>query len=166
MRRGARDFIQKPWENERLLSILRRKLNSIAPCKKRAPRGRESFCSMLKGDLSSLQIAPSMTSVLETISSYCTFDANFSSPESMVRERSCRSYHSCALSPKRSSWVPVNTGGLADGVFESELFGHVKGAFTDARTDRIGRFELADGGTIFLDEMEMCLCSSKPSCCE
>jgi len=49
--------------------------------------------------------------------------------------------------------VAVNTGGLAEGVFESELFGHVKGAFTDARSDRIGRFELADGGTIFLDEI-------------
>jgi DNA-binding NtrC family response regulator len=49
--------------------------------------------------------------------------------------------------------VAVNTGAIPDGVFESELFGHVKGAFTDARTDRIGRFELADGGTIFLDEI-------------
>src|SRR3712207_3548761 len=49
--------------------------------------------------------------------------------------------------------VTVNMGGLSDGVFVSELFGHVKGAFTDAKTDRVGRFELADGGTLFLDEI-------------
>jgi DNA-binding NtrC family response regulator len=59
-----------------------------------------------------------------------------------------------ALSARSSRpLVAVNTGAIPDGVFESELFGHVKGAFTDARTDRIGRFELADGGTIFLDEI-------------
>jgi DNA-binding NtrC family response regulator len=59
-----------------------------------------------------------------------------------------------ALSPRaQRPLVAVNTGGLSEGIFESELFGHVKGAFTDARTDRIGRFELADGGTIFLDEI-------------
>src|SRR5207244_9800111 len=59
-----------------------------------------------------------------------------------------------ALSARASrALVAVNTGALSEGVFESELFGHIKGAFTDARTDRIGRFELADGGTIFLDEI-------------
>src|SRR5213078_4849344 len=51
------------------------------------------------------------------------------------------------------SFIAVNMGGLSEGVFESELFGHVKGAFTDAKTDRVGRFELADGGTLFLDEI-------------
>ena len=63
-----------------------------------------------------------------------------------------RTIHVLSLRASRQL-VAVNTGGLAEGVFESELFGHVKGAFTDARTDRIGRFELADGGTIFLDEI-------------
>jgi len=59
-----------------------------------------------------------------------------------------------ALSNRASKpMVTVNVGGLAEGVFESEMFGHVKGAFTDAKTDRVGRFELADGGTLFLDEI-------------
>src|SRR5205814_4093397 len=59
-----------------------------------------------------------------------------------------------ALSERASKpMVTVNVGGLAEGVFESEMFGHVKGAFTDAKTDRVGRFDLADGGTLFLDEI-------------
>src|SRR5947209_4662713 len=59
-----------------------------------------------------------------------------------------------AISPRAPKpMVTVNAGGLSEGVFESELFGHVKGAFTDAKTDRVGRFELADGGTLFLDEI-------------
>jgi transcriptional regulator with AAA-type ATPase domain len=61
--------------------------------------------------------------------------------------------------------VTVNAGGLSEGVFESELFGHVKGAFTDAKTDRVGRFELADGGTLFLDEIANVPLNLQPSCC-
>jgi DNA-binding NtrC family response regulator len=68
------------------------------------------------------------------------------------KEIVARTIHALSLRASRPL-VAVNTGGLAEGVFESELFGHVKGAFTDARSDRIGRFELAEGGTIFLDEI-------------
>src|SRR5438045_67846 len=68
------------------------------------------------------------------------------------KEVVARTIHTLSLR-KDKPLITVNTGGLAEGVFESELFGHVKGAFTDARTDRIGRFELADHGTIFLDEI-------------
>ena len=72
----------------------------------------------------------------------------------------------CPLAPRNRPLVTVNTGGLSEGVFESELFGHVKGAFTDAKTDRVGRFELADGGTLFLDEIaNMPLRPCRPSCC-
>ena len=59
-----------------------------------------------------------------------------------------------AASPRSArAMVTINAGGVSEGVFESELFGHVKGAFTDAKQDRVGRFELADGGTLFLDEI-------------
>jgi transcriptional regulator with GAF, ATPase, and Fis domain len=65
----------------------------------------------------------------------------------------------------RARLVAVNTGALPEGLFESELFGHVKGAFTDARADRIGRFELADGGNIFLTKLATCRSVNRPSCC-
>ncbi|HEY6467971.1 MAG TPA: sigma-54 dependent transcriptional regulator, partial [Candidatus Acidoferrales bacterium] len=98
--------------------------------------------------------AISMQPVLESMARVGPSDANvlITGEHGSGKEVVAQTLH--ALSSRASrALVAVNTGALAEGVFESELFGHVKGAFTDARTDRIGRFELADGGTIFLDEI-------------
>src|SRR6476646_11187679 len=95
-----------------------------------------------------------MQPILELISRVGPSDANvlLSGEHGTGKEVAAHTLH--ALSARASRpLVAVNTGALPEGLFESELFGHVKGAFTDARMDRIGRFELADGGTIFLDEI-------------
>jgi len=95
-----------------------------------------------------------MQPVLRLISSVGPSDANvlITGEHGSGKEVAARTLH--ALSNRASRpLVAVNTGGLPEGIFESELFGHVKGAFTDAKTDRIGRFELAHGGTLFLDEI-------------
>src|ERR1700758_3775303 len=95
-----------------------------------------------------------MAPVLDTITRIAPSDANvlITGEHGSGKEVVARTIHTLSLR-KHKPLITVNTGGLAEGVFESELFGHVKGAFTDARTDRIGRFELADGGAIFLDEI-------------
>ena len=98
--------------------------------------------------------SPAMAPVLEAITRIAPSDANvlITGEHGTGKEVVAHTIHALSLRKQRAL-IRVNTGGLAEGVFESELFGHVKGAFTDARTDRIGRFELADGGTIFLDEI-------------
>jgi DNA-binding NtrC family response regulator len=95
-----------------------------------------------------------MVPVFETVTRIAPSDANvlITGEHGTGKEVLARTIHALSLRASRPL-IAVNTGGLAEGVFESELFGHVKGAFTDARSDRIGRFELAEGGTIFLDEI-------------
>ncbi len=154
MRRGARDFIAKPWENERLLAILRTQveLRRALQCAERL--AAENRLLHAQGRPEFIASAPSMQPVLDAIARVGPSDANvlITGEHGSGKEVVAQTLH--ALSPRSSRpLVAVNTGALAEGVFESELFGHVKGAFTDARTDRIGRFELADGGTIFLDEI-------------
>ncbi len=154
MRRGARDFIQKPWENERLLSIIRTQID-LANALKRGLR-LEAENSLLRTDSAPTLIAeaPAMQPVLQLIARVGPSDANvlITGEPGTGKEVVAKTLH--AISGRCSKpMVTVNAGGLAEGVFESELFGHVKGAFTDAKMDRVGRFELADTGTLFLDEI-------------
>jgi DNA-binding NtrC family response regulator len=154
MRRGARDFVQKPWENERLISILRTQVELHRALQQAARLEAENRLLRAEGRPEFIATAPAMQSVLETIARVGPSDANvlITGEHGTGKEVVAQTLH--ALSARASRpLVAVNTGAIPDGVFESELFGHVKGAFTDARMDRIGRFELADGGTVFLDEI-------------
>ncbi len=154
MRRGARDFVQKPWENERLLAILRTQVELHRSLQQAERLAAENRLLRAQGRPEFIATAPSMQTVLEAITRIGPSDANvlITGEHGSGKEVVAQTLH--ALSARASRpLVAVNTGALPDGIFESELFGHVKGAFTDARTDRIGRFELADGGTIFLDEI-------------
>jgi DNA-binding NtrC family response regulator len=154
IRRGARDFIQKPWENERLLSILRTQIELHRALQDAERLSAENRLLSAVGRPEFIATSSSMVPVLEAITRIAPSDANVlvTGEHGTGKEVVARTIH--ALSLRRDKpLIAVNTGGLAEGVFESELFGHVKGAFTDARADRIGRFELADHGTIFLDEI-------------
>jgi len=154
MRRGARDFIQKPWENARLLAVLRTQIELGNALRQSQRLEAENRLLRAEGLPKFIAHAESMQPVLRLISSVGPSDANVlvTGEHGSGKEVVARTLH--ALSNRSSRpLVAVNTGGLPEGIFESELFGHVKGAFTDAKTDRIGRFELAHGGTLFLDEI-------------
>src|SRR5437588_6913714 len=154
MRRGARDFIQKPWENERLLSILRTQVELNRALERAERLAAENRLLNVQGLPELIATSASMSPVLEAITRIAPSDANvlITGEHGTGKEVVARTIHALSLR-KHKALIAVNTGGLAEGVFESELFGHVRGAFTDARTDRIGRFELADLGTVFLDEI-------------
>jgi DNA-binding NtrC family response regulator len=154
MRRGARDYLQKPWDNARLVTTLRgqldlrRALRAANRLDAEAARTRASELPQIVARSRAMQqvmslvekVAPANASVLVT------------GEHGTGKEVVARAIH--AASERRGkAFVAVNAGGLSDGVLESELFGHVKGAFTDAKADRTGCFELADGGTLFLDEI-------------
>ena len=153
MRQGARDFVQKPWENARLLAILRTQVE-LARALRKGQR-LEQGSRLLAGDPGPV-IAESaaMGPVLETIAQVGPSDANvlITGENGSGKGTIARALHAASLRAGKAL-VTVNVGGLSETLFESELFGHVKGAFTDAKSDRVGRFELADGGTLFLDEI-------------
>jgi DNA-binding NtrC family response regulator len=154
MRRGARDFIQKPWDNARLSAILKTQIELGRALRK--GQRLEAENRVLRAERFPQLIAHSgaMRPVLDVISRVGPSDANvlITGENGTGKGLVAQTLHSVSLRATRPL-VTVNTGGLAEGVFESELFGHVKGAFTDAKVDRVGRFEMADGGTLFLDEI-------------
>ena len=154
MRRGARDFVQKPWDNDRLLTIVRTQtaLGRAIRLGRRLLLASQALVADGRSPL--LAESPAMRPVLDVIARVGPSDANvlISGENGTGKSLVAQALH--AVSPRAPRpMVTVNAGGMAEGVFESELFGHVRGAFTDAKADRIGRFELADGSTLFLDEI-------------
>lgn len=154
MRRGAKDFIQKPWENARLLAILKTQIELSQALRKSQRLEAENRLLRADGRPTFIAESAAMRPVVDLIARVGPSDANvlITGEHGTGKEVVSRTLY--ALSGRSGRpLVTVNAGGLPEGVFESELFGHVKGAFTDAKSDRVGRFELADGGTLFLDEI-------------
>jgi DNA-binding NtrC family response regulator len=154
MRRGARDFIQKPWDNARLVAVVRTQMELARALR----RGRrlEAENRLLRREEQPPMIAeaPSMQPILELVARVGPSDANvlIEGENGTGKSLVAQALHRVSARAGRAL-VTVNAGGVSEGVFESELFGHLKGAFTDAKADRVGRFELADTGTLFLDEI-------------
>ena len=154
MRRGARDFVPKPWKNERLLTIVRTQIELGRALRRKQQLEQEN--SLLRGDSEQDLIAESaaMRPVLEAVSRVGPSDAGvlITGENGVGKGLVAQALHASSGRAERSM-VTVNTASIPETVFESELFGHVAGAFTDAKSDRMGRFKLADGGTLFLDEI-------------
>ncbi|TMA28628.1 MAG: sigma-54-dependent Fis family transcriptional regulator [Deltaproteobacteria bacterium] len=153
MRRGARDYVEKPFDNARLLATLRTQVE-LGRALRRNRRLEEESRLRKEEAPELIARAPAMQPVLQIIERIGPSEANvlITGEHGTGKEVVARRLH--AISPRAGRpLLCINAGGLSDGVFESEMFGHVKGAFTDAKQDRIGAFELADGGSLFLDEI-------------
>jgi DNA-binding NtrC family response regulator len=154
MRRGARDYIEKPWDNARLIAQVRTQVE-LSRALRRSQRLEEQNRLLRRDGFPELIAeSPCMQPVLRLMERVGPSDASvlITGEHGTGKELVALWLHAASTRAARPL-VTVNVGGLSEGVFESELFGHVKGAFTDARADRVGRFELADGGTLFLDEI-------------
>ncbi|MEP6731268.1 MAG: sigma-54 dependent transcriptional regulator [bacterium] len=154
LRRGARDYVEKPYDNARLLSILRTQIELGRALRRGQRLESENAALRPAGAPTLIADSPAMQGVLRTMARVAPSDASalITGEHGTGKEVVAQWLHAASARSARLM-VTVNVGGLAESVFESELFGHVKGAFTDAKSDRVGRFELGDGGTVFLDEI-------------
>src|SRR5213594_1978206 len=154
MRRGARDYVEKPWDNRRLLATMRTQVELGRALRKSHRLEIENRTLRRDGLPELIAESPAMQPVLRLTERVGPSDANvlILGEHGTGKEVVARWLHAASGRVERPL-VAVNLGGIPDGLFESELFGHVKGAFTDAKLDRVGRFELAEGGTLFLDEI-------------
>ena len=157
MKSGAADFIQKPWRNERLLTILQSQIRIKDIEKKGCKLVQENALlrdetSMPDSGIIAKSIA--MKNVLEQLRKFSKSDMNILlTGENGTGKSMLADYLHHSSLRKENSFLSVNMGAISENLFESEMFGHVKGAFTDAKENRIGRFELAEQGTLFLDEI-------------
>jgi DNA-binding NtrC family response regulator len=154
MRRGAKDFITKPWENPRLLAIVKNQIELAGAVRAYRRLEQENQILRGKGGPNLIAQSPAMRPVLDIIARVGPSDANvlITGENGTGKGVVAQALHAVSVRAAKP-FIAVNMGGLPEGVFESELFGHVRGAFTDAKVDRAGRFELADSGTLFMDEI-------------
>ena len=154
MRRGARDFFTKPWDNARVLATARNQLELRKALRQGQRLEAENAALRSSRPRALISQSSAMRPVLEMIERVGPSEANIliTGENGTGKGVVAQALHASSLRAERP-FVSVNMGGLAEGIFESELFGHVKGAFTDAKADRVGRFEMAEGGTLFLDEI-------------
>lgn len=157
IKEGATDFVLKPWENEKLLATVlsgmrlrqsRNEVSQLRSIQKTMSQDLESRHGDIIGQ------SPAMIKVYHTISRVAKTDANILilGENGTGKEMIARAIHKSS-NRSENPFVTVDLGAISETLFESELFGHTKGSFTDAKEDRAGRFEVAEGGTIFLDEI-------------
>jgi DNA-binding NtrC family response regulator len=157
IKEGASDFILKPWQNEKLLATINAALNlrkSKTELAQLKIRQKEINMVMNKSFADFTGNSPEMQKVYDSISKVATTDASvlILGENGTGKELVARALHSNSHR-KDEAFISVDLGAISETLFESELFGHVKGSFTDAKSDRPGRFEIASGGTVFLDEI-------------
>jgi DNA-binding NtrC family response regulator len=154
MRRGARDFVTKPWDNPRVLAIVKNQIDLGSAVRGYKRLEQENQLLRGKGGPTLIAQSAAMRPVLEVIARVGPSDANvlITGENGTGKGVIAQALHSVSVRGAQP-FISVNMGGLPEGIFESELFGHVRGAFTDAKADRAGRFELAHGGTLFMDEI-------------
>ena len=157
IKEGATDFVTKPWDNERLLATLysalrlRASKTEVSSLREREKAWSQSVDQPFREIIGNSE---AMERVFRAIEQVAPTDASvlITGENGTGKELVARAIHRQSAR-EGGPFVGVDLGALSESLFESELFGHVKGAFTDAKTDRAGRFELADGGTLFLDEI-------------